>query len=237
MQKLKGELPVTQLLSCVEINPSEKPKASIIWMHGLGADGHDFENIVPQLQLPQNLSTRFVFPHAPTRPVTINSGYVMRAWYDITAIDPKTEQDEKGIAESQQAISALIEHEVSLGIPTEHIVLAGFSQGGAMALHAGLRYPQKLAGILALSCYLPLHAKVEAEKNTANLSTSIMLTHGTMDPVVPFAFGELSKQRLESLGYKVEWHSYPMQHNLCLEEIQDIGAWLQKVLDHPKSSS
>jgi phospholipase/carboxylesterase len=217
-----------RLLPCIEKDPPISPQATVIWLHGLGADGHDFEPIVPQLQLP--IPVRFVFPHAPRRPVTINGGYVMRAWYDIAAPDLSSGEDDAGIRESAQQLNALIEREVHNGVAPRRIVLAGFSQGGAVALHAGLRYPQRLAGILALSTYLPLANSVALEAHPANRDIPIFMAHGEEDTVVPPPHAHISKQRLTELGYAVEWHSYAMPHSLCSEEIADIAQWLARIL-------
>jgi len=217
------------LLSCVEDNPPMPPVASVIWLHGLGADGNDFANIVPELYLPESLPVRFIFPHAPMRPITINNGYVMRGWYDIKRLDSLSEEDEEGICESEKAVCELIAQEKQQGISSENIILAGFSQGGAIALHTALRYPEKLAGVLALSAYLPLSHQLRKEALTVNQSTSIMMAHGTMDAVVPFALAETSHHQLETLGYPVEWHTYPMQHSICIEEIHDISKWIQSL--------
>ncbi|HVY81567.1 MAG TPA: dienelactone hydrolase family protein, partial [Steroidobacteraceae bacterium] len=194
----------------VEVETGKQPTASIIWMHGLGADGHDFEPIVPELVRPDERALRFVFPNAPVRPVTINAGYAMRAWYDIIGIDRHSQQDETGIRASDAIVRGLIRRENERGIPTERIALAGFSQGGAMSLVTGTRYPEKLAGIMALSCYMLLAPKLEAERSSANRATPIFMAHGTQDPVVPYQLGVESRQLLEKLGYPVEWHSYPM---------------------------
>lgn len=214
----------------LEIEVGPRPTASVVWLHGLGADGHDFEPIVPELALPPNLSVRFIFPHAPYRPVTINSGYVMRAWYDITEIAIDADQDAVGIRDSEARLHALIAREQNRGIAPERIVLAGFSQGGAMALHTGLRYPQPLAGVLALSTYLPLHDLIHDELHRGNLGVPIFMAHGTADDVVPFALGEASYHLLKALGARIEWHSYPMHHAVTPQEIADIGRWLQAVL-------
>lgn len=214
----------------LEIEVGPRPAASVIWLHGLGADGRDFEPIVPELALPPNLSVRFVFPHAPHRPITINNGYVMRAWYDITEIAIDAEQDAAGIRDSERYLHALIAREQERGIASERIVLAGFSQGGAVALHTGLRHPRPLAGILALSTYLPLHELIDAELNRGNLQVPIFMAHGTADDVVPFALGEASYHLLKALGARAEWHSYPMRHAVMPQEIADIGRWLQTVL-------
>lgn len=216
------------LLPCVEVNPEGSVQMSVIWMHGLGADGNDFVNIVPELNLPNDLAIRFVFPHAPMRPITINGGYVMRAWYDIKQLGVTNFQDdEAGIRDSAQAICKLIKHEKQLGVPSENIILAGFSQGGAIALHVGLRYPEKIAGILALSTYLPLVETVMSEREMTNGHVPIFMAHGIEDPLIPLNVAEMSREFLISNQYQVEWHAYSMQHSVCLEEIQDIGRWLK----------
>ena len=217
------------LLPAVAIGP-EAADASVIWLHGLGADGHDFAPIVAELQLPATLAVRFVLPHAPQRPVTINNGYVMPAWYDIRGMDFTATEDAEGIEHSRGQIEALIARERQRGVAPERIVLAGFSQGGAMALHTGLRHPERLAGILALSTYLPLADRLPAEAHPANADTPIFMAHGLHDPVVPLPLAETSRQYLESLGYRIEWHTYPMEHSVCPEEITDIRAWLLRVL-------
>ena len=198
---------------------------SVIWLHGLGADGHDFEPIVSQLGLPR--SVRWVFPHAPHRPVTINGGMSMRAWYDILSLDRHGPEDEKGIRASAKAVGAMLATEVSRGVPEEKIVLAGFSQGGAIALHVGLRYPKRLAGVVALSTYLPLASTLGAEKSDAGQQTEIFLGHGLLDPVIPPFFGEASKNALEEQGYRVGWNTYTAEHAVCPEEVRDIGTWLR----------
>lgn len=220
-----------ELLECVEAGAGSDARASVIWLHGLGADGHDFEPIVPELRLPASLPVRFVFPHAPVRPVTLNGGMAMRAWYDIIALGGNAQQDEQGIRQSEAQVHALIRRENERGIATGQIVLAGFSQGGAIALHTGVRYPERLAGIMGLSTYLPLAESVAAERSSVNAQTPVFMAHGTEDPVLPVQLGQRSREQLESLGYAVEWHDYPMQHAVCLEEIQAIGAWLQRVLE------
>jgi phospholipase/carboxylesterase len=214
----------------IEVETGKQPTGSVIWMHGLGADGHDFEPIVPEIVRPNERALRFVFPNAPVRPVTINNGYAMRAWYDIAGIDRHSQQDEKGIRASDAIVRALIQRENERGIPTERIVIAGFSQGGAMSLMTGPRYPEKLAGIMALSCYTLLASKLETERASANQTTPIFMAHGIQDPVVPYALGDESRQFLEKLGYAVEWHRYPMPHSVCPEEVADIAAWLRRVL-------
>ena len=222
-----------KLLETIEIGTGKNPSASVIWMHGLGADGNDFVPIVNELDLSGTPPTRFVFPHAPKRPVTINNGFVMRAWYDISFGDLEGNSrraDAAGVRESQEQIHALIERELKRGVAARRIVLAGFSQGGAMALHTGLRYPEKLAGIMALSTYLPLAESLALEAAAANKATPIFMAHGTFDPVVPLVMGAGSMTFLAGLGYKVEWKQYPMQHSVCPEEMEDIGAWLRKTL-------
>jgi len=214
----------------VEVETGRGPASAVIWLHGLGADGHDFEPLVPELVLPGERAVRFIFPHAPMRPVTLNGGFAMRAWYDITAIDRRAPEDESGIRTSQAAVETLIRRENSRGIAAERIVLAGFSQGGAMALFTGTRYAQRLAGIMGLSCYQVLAKRLDAERVPANQSTPVFLAHGTQDPVVPLALGEESRRQLEAAGYPVEWHTYSMPHAVCPQEVADIGAWLRRVL-------
>ncbi|WP_440996727.1 alpha/beta hydrolase [Arhodomonas sp. SL1] len=218
-----------ELLESVEVGPAEGATASVIWLHGLGADGHDFEPIVPELGLPDTAAVRFVFPHAPVQPVTLNGGMAMRAWYDLYGLGESMTEDARGIAASQARIEALIRREHERGVPARRLVLAGFSQGGAAALHTGLRHPERLAGIMGLSTYLPLRERL-GEADAANAETPLFLAHGTMDPVLPFELGRTSKEHLEAAGYAVEWHEYPMQHAVCLEEIRAVGAWLRRVL-------
>jgi len=219
---------VTPLLDAIEIETAPAPRAAVLWMHGLGADGHDFEPIVPELGMPAAPAVRFVFPHAPLQPVAINRGAVMRAWYDVTG---DGRQDAEGIRASQVRVEALIARERARGIAARSIVLAGFSQGGAMALHTGLRYPERLAGILALSCYLPLPETLEREASQATRDVPIFMAHGTQDPVIPLSWAMRSRDRLGALGYAVEWHEYPMPHSVCAEEIADVGRWLKRVFD------
>jgi len=221
---------MTSLLPYVEIESAPQPTAAVIWLHGLGADGHDFASLVPELDLSGCPPIRFIFPHAPSMPVTVNGGYVMPAWYDILGPNLISQQDAAGIQASERAIVALIAHEVARGIPAEHIVLAGFSQGCAMALHTGLRLPQRLAGIMALSGYLPLVDRLAAERHPANAQTPVFMAHGTQDPVVVLARGEASRDALATLGQPVQWHSYPMPHSLHPREIADISAFLAQVL-------
>ena len=218
------------LLPRVELESAPQPTAAGIWLHGLGADGHDFASLVPELDLAGCPPIRFVFPHAPSMPVTVNGGYVMPAWYDILGPNLVSQQDAAGIQASERAIVALIAHEVARGIPAERIVLAGFSQGCAMALHTGLRLPQRLAGIMALSGYLPLADRITAERHPANAQTPVFMAHGTQDPVVAIARGEASRDALAALGQPVAWHSYPMPHSLHPQEIFDISAFLAQVL-------
>lgn len=222
----------TDILETVEIESGANPTAAIIWMHGLGADANDFVPIVKELDLRDCPAIRFVFPNAPQIPVTLNGGYIMRAWYDIAAAgtDINKREDETGLRLSQQHIDALIARENSRGIPTDKIILAGFSQGCAMSLQTGLRHPQKLAGIMGLSGYVPLADKVSEERHIANQDTSIFLVHGTSDPVIPIQRAQQSRDLLLSLGYKIEWHDYWMQHSVSPQEIIDIGNWLRKVL-------
>ena len=203
---------------------------SVIWLHGLGADGHDFASIVPQLDLRGCPPIRFIFPHAPSIPVTINGGHVMPAWYDIVGANLVDRQDDRGIQKSEWAINALIEQEASRGIPYERMVLAGFSQGCAMALHTGLRQPHRLAGIMALSGYLPLADRFPTERHAANAHTPVFMAHGTQDPVVILKRGEDSRDALQALGHPVQWHTYPMPHSVHPQEITDIAAFLKQVL-------
>lgn len=205
--------------------------ASVIWLHGLGADGDDFAPVVRQLLTSTTLqNVRFILPHAPEMPVTRNGGYIMPAWYDIYGIIPVQQEDEAGIQASQQYINALIQNEIERGIPSERIVLAGFSQGGAIALHTALRYPHKLAGILALSTYLPLHAKLHTEATLANQHTPIFMAHGIYDDVITLEMSKLSRDLLLKFEYPVNWHEYRMAHSVCAEEIADIHEFLKQVL-------
>jgi phospholipase/carboxylesterase len=219
-------------LEFVEIAPTLPATHSVIWLHGLGADGHDFTGIVPELRLPASAAIRFIFPHAPHRPVTLNSGITMRAWYDLYALDNHMLEDELGIREAYAYISELIEHENARGIDFKNIILAGFSQGGALALFSGLRYPKQLAGIMALSTYLPLQATLAKEGHAANKNIPIMMAHGVMDPIVPLVFARASRIILTSLHYQVEWHEYPMAHSVCADEVREISDWLMKVCEH-----
>jgi phospholipase/carboxylesterase len=219
---------MADLLECIELETAPNPVASVIWLHGLGADGNDFVPIVPELDL-GGLAVRFIFPHAPRQPVTINGGMVMRAWYDISDAAIRRE-DERGVRTSQGHVDALIERESRRGIATSRLVLAGFSQGGAIALHTGLRQPQRLAGVMALSCYLPLADTLAVEASAANRQTPIFVGHGTADPVVTFARARESREALRAQGYSLDWHEYPMPHSVCGEEVADIATWLRTVL-------
>ncbi len=216
-------------LETVTVETGPNPTFSIIWMHGLGADGHDFEPLVPELLDDGMPVLRFVFPHAPVRAVTINNGYQMRAWYDIIGIDRRSTEDFDGINASAKAVSALIKAENERGVASNRIALAGFSQGGAMALHIATRHAEKLAGVIALSCYLPLAPELATARHDANLATPIFMAHGTQDPVVPYPLGEDSRNLLAAAGYPVEWHAYPMPHALCEPEVADLRAWLRRV--------
>lgn len=212
----------------VVIEPASKPEAAVIWLHGLGADGRDFVPIVPELGLPPDLAVRFVFPHAPVRPVSINNGMKMRAWYDITP--DMRRQDETGIRESARTVEALLTTEIVAGVPAERIVIAGFSQGGAITLHTGVRCGQKLAGLLALSSYLPLPDAYAKEARPERKDTPILMCHGQHDPMLPMQLGAWSRDLLKQRGFEVDWREYPMAHQVCAEEIAEIGAWLTERL-------
>ena len=221
---------MSELLENIEIETAPNPAAAIIWMHGLGADGNDFVPLVRELDLAGLPAIRFVFPHARTMPVTINGGYVMRAWYDIMGADVARREDEAGLKASQLEIEALIAREKARGIPASRIILAGFSQGCAMALQTGLRHGEKLAGLMCLSGYLPLADKVSNERSNESVGVPIFMVHGRGDGVIPIARAEQSRDLLKALGYQIEWHEYMMQHSLCQEEVDDISAWLKRVL-------
>ena len=221
---------MTETLETVEIETGPAPRAAVIWMHGLGADGSDFLPIVPELGLEGRFPVRFVFPHAPMRSVTINRGYVMRAWYDIVEREGGWREDAAGVRDSGRLVAALLERETARGIPAQRIVLAGFSQGGAMALYAGLRHPDRLAGVLALSCALPLAGDLASEANPANRELPIFMAHGTYDPTIPIARATSSRDLLTGLGYRVTWREYPMPHSVCPDEVDHIAAWLVGVL-------
>jgi len=218
-------------LDCIEVNSSGKPAATIIWLHGLGADGHDFEAIVPELRLPDSLPVRFVFPHAPERAVTVNAGMIMRAWFDLIDLNlDENSVDKEQFSESVEMLEALIENELRFGIASDRIVLAGFSQGGAIALHTGLHFQKRLAGILAMSMHLPTIRDRSAALSPVNREVPIMMAHGQMDPLIPLARAIETRQELTRLGYAVSWHEYPIQHSVCVEEIADIRAWLMGIL-------
>ena len=217
-------------LDTLELETRQQPDAVVIWLHGLGADGNDFTPVVEQLSLPSTFRIRFVFPHAPIRPITINQGYRMRGWYDITSLDVAGRDDAEGIIASSEAVARLCEDQVSRGIRHDRIVLAGFSQGGAIALHCGLRRPQRLAGIMALSCYLPRAASLETEAADANRDTPVFIAHGRIDSVVSIEFGRQARAQLEQQGYPVRWREYPMGHSVCADEIADIRSWLIELL-------
>lgn len=221
------------LLPALEIWHGPRPvdasdiAASVIWLHGLGADGHDFEPIVPELGLPADRSIHFVFPHARVRPVTLNGGMAMRAWYDIVSLDARRDEDQEGILESARQVSALVDRERRRGVPAERIILAGFSQGGAMAGYVGVRYPERLAGLVILSAYLLLPERLEAERSDANRALPIFAAHGQFDPVVPLEWGEANRAALAEAGYPVEWGVYPTAHSVERSEIDVLGRWLR----------
>ena len=223
------------LPDCVEVTTGDSVEGAVIWLHGLGADGHDFEPIVPELRIPSELPLRFVFPHAPVRPVTLNGGMSMRAWYDIFSLDRDGPIDDAGIRASSATLDALVEREHERGVAYDKIVVAGFSQGGAIALQSGLRFGEKLAGLMALSTYLPMQSTLQAEvvdaADSQPTDLRIFMAHGAYDPVLPFHLGTGSHEALKSIGFAVEWHEYPMQHGVCPEEIADIRTWLLACYD------
>jgi len=220
---------MSQVLDAIEIETRPQPDAAVIWLHGLGADGHDFEPIVPELRLPASLRIRFVFPNAPLRAVTINGGMRMPAWYDILQLGGGAE-DEAGILASQAQVEQLMAREQARGVPLPRIVLAGFSQGGAIVLHTGLRQPAPIAGIVALSTYLPLAGKLAAERSSASAGVPVFMAHGRHDPMIQMSRALASREALEKLGYKVEWREYAMPHSVCAEEIADLAAFLVRIL-------
>jgi phospholipase/carboxylesterase len=229
-------------LELIELATGAEPKGTVIWMHGLGADGWDFVPIVRELPLPEDLQLRFIFPHAPVRPVTINNGHEMRAWYDIKINDISRVPDEAGIRESQASIEALIAREEKRGVSADRIVLAGFSQGGAIALQAGLRHRERLAGIVALSTYLPLEDSLDREGAPANKRTPVFMAHGTQDQVIPVQLAEASKRALEQRGYDIAWRAWPMPHSVCAEEVEELGGFFTRAYggsrdDEPRSST
>jgi len=211
-------------LDTVEVETGIDPQLGIIWLHGLGADGHDFEPIAAELALP--FAVRFVFPHAPVRAVTINNGMRMRAWFDIRSLSRNADEDEASIRTSAELVTELVDREIERGLVSDRIVVAGFSQGGALALHVGLREPRRLAGVLALSAFLPLAATLPAEKASANLATPIFMAHGMADPVIDITLAQQSLAYLRRQAYAPLWKTYPMEHAVCVEELRDIGAWL-----------
>lgn len=219
------------LLAAEIIEPPSHASATVIWLHGLGADGYDFVDVVPSLGLPGNHDIRFIFPHAPKMPITMNGGMIMPAWYDIGAIDLRAVQDEQGIRKSEQAILRLIQAEMEKGISSQRILLVGFSQGGALALHTALRFTQPLAGAMVLSAYLPLQDLLQQDMHSANRQLPIFMAHGFMDTVVSYWIGQQSCTALQAAGYQVDWHSYPMAHTVSLTELHDIGAWIKNALN------
>ncbi|MBI2159454.1 MAG: dienelactone hydrolase family protein [Candidatus Rokubacteria bacterium] len=225
------------LLEALEVETAPGPEACVIWLHGLGADGYDFEPIVPALGVPEAPGVRFVFPHAPRQPVTINGGMVMRAWYDVYALEGERREDAAGVRASQARLEALIAREKARGIRAARILLAGFSQGGAIALQTGLRHPERLAGVMALSTFLPLAATLAAEASAANRDVPIFLAHGTHDPLIPLARAGRSRDLLQEQGYRVDWHEYPIPHAVCDAEVRDIGAWLRRVLGEQSATA
>ena len=216
-----------KIIEHIELNTGAEPKGSVIWMHGLGADCWDFVPVVKELGLPADLPLRFIFPQAPSRPITINNGQVMPGWYDISMGELQRKPDEAGVRQSQAAIEQLIAREIERGIATDKIILAGFSQGGAIALQTGLRSRHALGGIMALSTYLTLEDSLASEATIANANIAILMAHGTQDPLIPLALAMSSRAIMEARGYKIEWREYPMPHSVCIEEIEDIGVWLQ----------
>lgn len=218
------------MLETLELETGPRPTAAVIWLHGLGADGYDFEPIVPELDLPAAPAVRFVFPHAPMRPITINGGAVMRGWYDVMSLDGVRREDDAGVRASQASVDELIARELARGVPAARLILAGFSQGGAIALQTGLRHHERLAGIMALSTYLPLAATLAAEASAANRDVPIFMAHGRDDGLIPIERATISRETLRAAGYKLEWHDYAMEHAVCREEIADIAAWLRRVL-------
>jgi phospholipase/carboxylesterase len=217
-------------LETIEVETAPGPDAAVIWLHGLGADGHDFEPVVPEIVRRGERAWRFVFPNAPVRPVTINGGMSMRAWYDILSLDGRAVEDAAGFRASEALVGQMIEQQGARGIPPGRVVLAGFSQGGAVSLHSALRYPERLAGVMALSCYLPLADSVSRERSPANEGVPIFMAHGLADAMLPVAMGQRSRDLLRSLKLPVEWHQYPMAHSVCDAEIADIREFLFRVL-------
>lgn len=226
---------MTSELQSIEVLPATKQKYSVIWMHGLGADGHDFEGIVPELGLPDDHGIKFIFPNAPVQAVTINGGMKMRSWYDILEMSMEHKVDCEGINQSSVSVAQLIQKEMTAGIASENILLAGFSQGGVIALHTGFRFPHKLAGILALSTYLPTIDQVKSEATKENQSIPVFMAHGTMDPVVAIQNAKLAFNQLKEMQYPIRWHEYPMEHSVCQEEILAISQFIKDIFSNPVS--
>jgi phospholipase/carboxylesterase len=218
------------VLETLELETGPRPTAAVIWLHGLGADGYDFEPIVPELDLPAAPAVRFVFPHAPMRPITINGGAVMRGWYDVLTLDGGRREDDAGVRASQASVEELIAREAARGVPAARLVLAGFSQGGAIALQTGLRHSERLAGIMALSTYLPLASTLASEASAANRDVPILMAHGRDDSLIPIERATIAREALRAAGYAIEWHDYAMEHSVSREQIEDIAAWLRRVL-------
>jgi phospholipase/carboxylesterase len=221
---------MSEQLSAVELDPKSPVRASVVWLHGLGADGHDFAAIVPELALPDELGVRFVLPHAPSIPVTLNGGMVMPAWYDISEVDLQRRHDEAGVRRSAAQVAALMAREHERGVPWNRIVLAGFSQGGAVALFQGLRHPERLAGVIVLSAYMVVAESLSEEASAANQDVPILQAHGSLDPMVPIERGEAARDELQRRGYAVEFHTYPIQHSVNMEEMLTVRAFLMRVL-------
>jgi len=213
-------------LQTIQIDTQNNPDCCVIWLHGLGANGHDFEPIVGELNLPTSIRARFIFPHAPIQAVSLNNGVQMPAWYDIYGLEMNSQEDNKGIANITEEIHALIQQQIDAGISADNIVLAGFSQGGALTLYAGLSYPRPLAGLMALSCYLPLREQIESYAKNTTRELPIFMAHGNLDDVVPLAFAQLAKELLQAQGFSITWHDYSCAHTVCAEEIQDIRDYL-----------
>jgi phospholipase/carboxylesterase len=224
------------LLSFVDVKPSGPVKAAVIWLHGLGDSGHGFAPIVPELRLPGDAGIRFLFPHAPERPVTVNAGMRMRAWYDIKTMDLAHRADETGVRESAVAVQQLLDKLIAEGLSSEQIVLAGFSQGGVIALHLLARLPYKLAGVMALSTYMCVPDKLAAEANNSNKATPVFMGHGSQDPVVPLAAGQQAFHALKNQGFNVSWHDYRMEHSVCAQEVADMSSFLQRRLMQPRDN-
>ena len=218
---------ILALPECVEVTTGASPVGSVIWLDGLGADGHDFEPVVPELHLPVDLPLRFVFPHAPVRPVTINGGMAMRAWYDIVSLDAEGRADAAGVRESTTIVESLIAREIERGVSSERIVIAGFSMGGAIVINTALHTAHRLAGLMALSTYVPIPSEVD--DSTGSRDVPVFMAHGTFDPMLPLQWGQLSAQKLQEAGFNIEWHDYPMAHAVCPDEIRDIREWLIRV--------